>query len=158
MFILTGGLHQLRVQTVGDQRVGQIGEESLQRSSSSVHRHVHRHEVDAVIYRDTEREREFHFPPSAADSQGHFSCIFSLVSWQLQLKNASASQAQQTGKQLHPEELQDNRIKLRLSAGLVLSKSSSFTLKFFSGVQKHIAVCLWLYLFLHCPYNQSQMT
>lgn len=70
---------------------------------------------------ERKRDREFHFPPSAGNSQGHFSCIFSLVSWQLQLKNASASQTQQTGKQLHPEELQDNRIKLRLSAGLTFS-------------------------------------
>lgn len=51
VFILTCGLHQLRVQAVGDQRVGQVSKESLQRSGSSVHRHVHRHKVDAVIYK-----------------------------------------------------------------------------------------------------------
>lgn len=55
VFILTCGLHQLRVQAVGDQRVGQVRKESLQRSGSSVHRHVHRHKVDAVIYKSKQR-------------------------------------------------------------------------------------------------------
>lgn len=60
VFLLTCGLHQLRVQTVRDQWVGQVGEESLQRSGSGVHRHVHHHEVDTVIYeKEKTKYRQF---------------------------------------------------------------------------------------------------
>jgi len=61
--LLTCGLHQLRVQAVGDQRVGQVGEERLQGPGSGVHRHVHHHEVDTVVCggRGGERARKRDF-------------------------------------------------------------------------------------------------
>lgn len=48
-FILTCGLDQLRVEAVGDERFREIGEESFQRSGGGVDGHVHHHEVDAVV-------------------------------------------------------------------------------------------------------------
>lgn len=90
VFILTCGLHQLWVQAVGDQRIRQVSKESLQRSGNSIHRHIHRHKVNTVIYREREGEREKR--GSTADSQGHSvseACSVAFVS----------SSASQTGKQ-----------------------------------------------------------
>lgn len=54
---LTCGLHQLRVQAVGDQRFREVSKEGFEGPRSSVDGHVHHHKVNALICRQSTGQR-----------------------------------------------------------------------------------------------------